>query len=270
MLLLERSFYMEKNIYNNIEREVKKYKHFGMDNRLDYILMFVFYFLMLASAILIIFNSKIGWPVLGAILLCMSLSSTIAPSIIVVKYFKNENNRKIIQSILAEKAKTEKKSKKLLNELDFSKPLKWGFAFTNFRVDYLKKLILQTYPSILEIIKKHGITTSDALKEAIEHYRSKIETTKEFKFSLIPILSLILPLVSTFFKDNTISIIITITLTTLSIILYSIINWYKSTYYIQYSKKSFYKNMEQALSEIYISNELNRSIRQFGFTSHLL
>lgn len=261
---------MDQNIYDNIEKEIIKYKHFGMGNRLDDVLTIAFFFLLLVDSFLIFFHPIIGGTVIIAALVCMILYVIITPYKFVKNYFKNENNRKIIQSLIEENSKSNDTAKKILDKFDFSKPLKCNYAWHILKIDYLKRLIIKTNPSILEIIKKHGITNNDSLKEAIEHYRSRIATTKDFKFSLIPILSLIISIISIFFKDSINAIIATIISATVIIIAYSLLLWYKTTYYTQYSKKSFYKNIEQSLSSIYISNELNRPTGQYGFPTHLL
>lgn len=260
---------MNNNIYDKLEQELKKHKYFGRYRLIDDITTFIALISLIPSAILIFMYPKIGWPILIAILFLSSIFTEIADQIYICKHLKKVENRKAIYNILTEKANAEKKARKIINEVNFSKPLRFIDLIGFSNITYLKNIIFQMYPSILEIIKKYGIITNDLLKEAIEHYRFKVLTTKEFNFKLLPILSFIVAFISMFFKDNTVSAIATLIVFILILAIYLLILQCKNIFYLQYSKKTFYIKIEQALSEIYVTNKLNSNKPQFGFFSHL-
>lgn len=247
---------MDKSVYDNLENEVKKNKYFGRDGLYADIALIVFSILSYFNAILIIEYKVIGWSIFGIIALLFIFSVLLSPDIVVYKFFKNEENRKALENIILEKSNTDKKARNILKHFDFSKAIKWYQIININNTTYLNKIIYTLCPTLLEIIKNNGINSNLALKEAIEHYRYKVGSTKKINFSILPIISIVFTIATSIFQGWSKTLFIVLFITIIVVIVYITIKVIAFSMFYKYSRKEFYKNMEQALSDIYISNKL--------------
>lgn len=235
---------MYTDTYDKIESTIKKSDYYVQMCLCVEIFYSIIMIGSVATLLLYWLDNVIGWIVFGCALAISLLS-------LYCLYFKTIYNVSNSADFLVAKS---------ADDLSSCKPLKRYEIYRLDKMCRLSKILKHTKPSVIHIIKSCKITTKDGLKEAIEHFRFKSQTTRQPQIDTIAVLALAVGVIGYLLNAESLpsGISVPIFSAALAIVfmICLLVMYFGRRFFAPYRKKAFYERVENALSEICALNML--------------
>ncbi len=250
----------EMKLYK-FENEIKNAECFNRINIEYTVALLIFAVLCILNAGLLFYNKTRGYIVLACLVLLNFLILYFITVKIVFKFFKNVTNRKILKEKLSERQADSNGIRKIYNNLDFDNKLKFIYIFKCISIFRLFRCISFCKLNLIEILKKYNIVTKKEVDKLIEHYRFKVLSTSKSRKSLIAFLTFLINIIiiyCTIFENGDVAKILgAMVIIFVGISLFIAFIYVEEILLSPYTKRTFYKNMEDALTEINLTHALD-------------